>query len=144
MDLDGRGPAAVADALVDELLATGRAPVVLRTASGRHGLEMAEVPLGALGATGAGPAGDGAAEAAAIGLDRDSVVLLVGGARGITAKFAAALASASRCRIELLGRTPAPAARRIRHRGAPTVRRCARRSPRRGGLSPPRSAARPN
>jgi NAD(P)-dependent dehydrogenase (short-subunit alcohol dehydrogenase family) len=36
------------------------------------------------------------------------VVLLVGGARGITAKFAAALASASRCRIELLGRTPAP------------------------------------
>jgi NAD(P)-dependent dehydrogenase (short-subunit alcohol dehydrogenase family) len=36
------------------------------------------------------------------------VVLLVGGARGITAKFAVALASASRCRIELLGRTPAP------------------------------------
>ncbi|WP_245879259.1 SDR family NAD(P)-dependent oxidoreductase, partial [Streptomyces reticuliscabiei] len=43
-----------------------------------------------------------------LGLDRDSVVLLVGGARGITAKFATALASASRCRIELLGRTPAP------------------------------------
>jgi NAD(P)-dependent dehydrogenase (short-subunit alcohol dehydrogenase family) len=81
---------------------------VLRTAAGRHGLEMVETSLGALGTTGAGPAGDGAAEAAAIGLDRDSVVLLVGGARGITAKFAAALASASRCRIELLGRTPAP------------------------------------
>ncbi|WP_405723295.1 SDR family NAD(P)-dependent oxidoreductase [Streptomyces sp. NBC_01537] len=111
IDLDGAGtgPAAVADALVAELLAPDGAPVVLRTASGRQGLEMAEVPLGALGTTGAGPAGEGAAEAAAIGLDRDSVVLLVGGARGITAKFAAALASASRCRIELLGRTPAPA-----------------------------------
>ncbi|WP_329312304.1 SDR family NAD(P)-dependent oxidoreductase [Streptomyces sp. NBC_01262] len=108
LDENGTGPAAVADALVAELLAPVGAPVVLRTASGRQGLEMAEVPLGALGTTGAGPAGDGAAEAAAIGLDRDSVVLLVGGARGITAKFAAALASASRCRIELLGRTPAP------------------------------------
>ncbi|WP_229695396.1 type I polyketide synthase [Streptomyces lacrimifluminis] len=105
---DDTGAAAVADALLGELLASDRTPVVLRTAAGRHGLELVETPLGALGTTGAGPAGDGAAEAAALGLDRDSVVLLVGGARGITAKFAAALASASRCRIELLGRTPAP------------------------------------
>ncbi|MDX2547347.1 SDR family NAD(P)-dependent oxidoreductase, partial [Streptomyces sp. WI04-05B] len=105
---DDTGAAAVADALLGELLAPDRTPVVLRTAAGRHGLELIETPLGALGSTGAGPAGDGAAEAAALGLDRDSVVLLVGGARGITAKFAAALASASRCRIELLGRTPAP------------------------------------
>ncbi|MDW4904625.1 SDR family NAD(P)-dependent oxidoreductase [Streptomyces sp. ADMS] len=111
IDLDGgdtAAPAAVADALLAELLASDRTPVVLRTSSGRHGLELVETPLGTLGTTGAGPAGDGAAEAAALGLDRDSVVLLVGGARGITAKFAAALASASRCRIELLGRTPAP------------------------------------
>ncbi len=43
---------------------------------------------GLLGSSGAGPAGDGAAEAAAIGLDRDSVVLLVGGGAGITARFA--------------------------------------------------------
>ncbi|WP_457427891.1 SDR family NAD(P)-dependent oxidoreductase [Streptomyces sp. QTS52] len=105
---DDTGAAAVADALLGELLASDRTPVVLRTVAGRHGLELVETPLGALGTTGAGPAGDGAAEAAALGLDRDSVVLLVGGARGITAKFAAALASASRCRIELLGRTPAP------------------------------------
>ncbi|MEU6218148.1 SDR family NAD(P)-dependent oxidoreductase [Streptomyces sp. NPDC047022] len=105
----GTGPAAVADALLAELLTPEPAPVVLRTASGRHGLDLVETPLGPLGSTGAGPAGDGAAEAAALGLDRDSVVLLVGGARGITAKFAAALAGASRCRIELLGRTPAPA-----------------------------------
>ncbi|MEU9875740.1 SDR family oxidoreductase [Streptomyces phaeochromogenes] len=108
VDLDDTTPAAVADALLAELLAPDLAPVVLRTAAGRHGLDLVETPLGTLGTTGAGPAGDGAAEAAAIGLDRDSVVLLVGGARGITATFAAALAAASRCRIELLGRTPAP------------------------------------
>ncbi|QQM39108.1 type I polyketide synthase [Streptomyces liliifuscus] len=108
VDLAEATPVAVADALVAELLAAEPAPVVLRTVAGRHGLELVETPLGALGTTGAGPAGDGAAEAAAIGLDRDSVVLLVGGARGITATFAAALAAASRCRIELLGRTPAP------------------------------------
>ncbi|MCZ0990456.1 SDR family NAD(P)-dependent oxidoreductase [Streptomyces diastatochromogenes] len=89
----------------------GPGPVVLRTATGqRHGFELVPAPLGPLGSTGAGPAGDGAAEAAALGLDRDSVVLLVGGARGITARFAAALAAASRCRIELVGRTPAPTA----------------------------------
>ncbi|MGH1552488.1 SDR family NAD(P)-dependent oxidoreductase [Streptomyces sp. L7] len=102
-------PAAVADALLAELLAPADEPVVLRTAAGRHGLELTETPLGALATNGAGPAGDGVAEAAAIGLDRDAVVLLVGGARGITAKFAVALAAASRCRIELLGRTAAPA-----------------------------------
>ncbi|MEV4037294.1 SDR family NAD(P)-dependent oxidoreductase [Streptomyces umbrinus] len=108
VDLDDTTPAAVADALIAELLAPDLAPVVLRTAAGRCGLDLVEAPLGALVTTGAGPAGDGAAEAAAIGLDRDSVVLLVGGARGITATFAAALAAASRCHIELLGRTPAP------------------------------------
>lgn len=69
---------------------------------------MAEEGLGLLGSTGAGPAGDGAAEAAALGLDTESVVLLVGGARGITARFAATLAAASRCRIELFGRTALP------------------------------------
>src|SRR6184192_4221643 len=72
------------------------------------GLKMTEEGLGLLGSTGAGPAGDGVAEAAAIGLDRDSVVVLVGGGKGITARFAATLAAASRCRLELLGRTPAP------------------------------------
>ncbi|MGW7366844.1 SDR family NAD(P)-dependent oxidoreductase, partial [Streptomyces sp. NPDC054841] len=112
LDTDGaaglRTPALVADALLAELITPGDVPVVLRSAGGRSGQELTEVPLGPLGTTGAGPAGDGAAEAAAVGLDRDSVVLLVGGARGITATFAVALATASRCRIELLGRTPAP------------------------------------
>ncbi|MFE2183739.1 SDR family NAD(P)-dependent oxidoreductase [Streptomyces sp. NPDC059455] len=101
---------AVADGLIEELLAPDRTPVVVRTAEGRrHRLDLVEAPLGALAGSGAGPAGDGAAEAAALGLDRDAVVVLVGGARGITARFAATLASAARCRIELLGRTPEPA-----------------------------------
>ncbi|MFJ9742146.1 SDR family oxidoreductase [Streptomyces sp. NPDC101166] len=108
VDLADVSPAAVADAVVVEAALTGSAPVVLRTETVRHGFELVEAPLGALGSTGAGPAGDGAAEAAALGLDRDSVVVLAGGARGITAQFAAALAGASRCRLELLGRTPAP------------------------------------
>ncbi|MFI1071058.1 SDR family oxidoreductase [Streptomyces puniciscabiei] len=109
-------PAAVADALLAELRAPGQAPVVLRTAAGaRQSPELVPAPLGPLASTGAGPAGDGAAEAAALGLDRDSVVLLVGGARGITARFAAALAGACRCRVELLGRTPAPTAPEAPH-----------------------------
>ena len=97
------------DALVAELGATDGEPVVRITDAGRVGLRMVETDLGLLGSSGAGPAGDGAAEASAIGLDRDSVVLLVGGAKGITARFAATLASASRCRIELVGRTTLPA-----------------------------------
>jgi NAD(P)-dependent dehydrogenase (short-subunit alcohol dehydrogenase family) len=98
----------LADALVDELCAPDLAPVVLRRPEGRFGLELVASPLGILGGTGAGPAGAGAAEAAALGLDRDAVVLLAGGARGITAQCAAAIAAAGRCRLELLGRTPAP------------------------------------
>ncbi|HEY0694453.1 MAG TPA: SDR family NAD(P)-dependent oxidoreductase, partial [Kribbella sp.] len=97
-----------ADGLIAELSGVDREPVVLRSGNARRGLRLEETGLGLLGSTGAGPAGDGAAEAAAIGLDRDSVVLLVGGAKGITARFATALAAASRCRIELLGRTALP------------------------------------
>ncbi|MGP9017347.1 SDR family NAD(P)-dependent oxidoreductase [Streptomyces sp. BR1] len=97
-----------AECLVGELSAPDRAPVVLRTAEERYGLALVEDPLTGLARTGAGPAGDGVAEVAALGLDRESVVVLAGGARGITADFALALASAARCRIELLGRTPLP------------------------------------
>jgi len=43
-----------------------------------------------------------------LGLDAGSVVLLTGGARGITASVALALARASGCHIELIGRTPPP------------------------------------
>ncbi|WP_338681346.1 SDR family NAD(P)-dependent oxidoreductase [Streptomyces acidiscabies] len=98
----------VADTVIGEILADDTSPAVVWRAVGRHGFELAEAPLGALGSTGAGPAGDGVAEAAALGLDRDAVVLLAGGARGIAAQCAVALARASRCRLELLGRTPVP------------------------------------
>ncbi|MET9126600.1 SDR family NAD(P)-dependent oxidoreductase [Streptomyces sp. NPDC004528] len=101
----GTAPEDRAAELVAELTAPDREPVVLRAPRARRGLRMTEEGLGLLGSTGAGPAGDGAAEAAALGLDATSVVLLVGGARGITARFAATLAAASRCRIELFGRT---------------------------------------
>jgi NAD(P)-dependent dehydrogenase (short-subunit alcohol dehydrogenase family) len=53
-------------------------------------------------------AGDAAAACRAAGLGRDSVVLLTGGARGITAAVAAALAAAGGCHLELVGRTPLP------------------------------------
>ena len=91
--------------LVAELSTTDREPVVIHRENTRRGVKPFESALCVLASSGAGPAGDGAAEAAAIGLDRDSVVLLVGGARGITARFATALAGAARCRLELLGRT---------------------------------------
>ncbi|MFF4187598.1 SDR family oxidoreductase [Streptomyces sp. NPDC001691] len=110
VDLDPAATAArQADFLLAELYAEDRVPVVVRTEAGRYGYTLVERGLGRLARTGAGPAGDGAAEAAALGLDPDSVVVLAGGARGITADVALALAAASRCRIELLGRTPLPA-----------------------------------
>ncbi|MFD4770354.1 SDR family NAD(P)-dependent oxidoreductase [Streptomyces niveus] len=100
---------AVSDAVVTELAATEREPVVLTDGGTRRALRLTPTDLGALAATGAGPAGEGQSEAEAAGLDRESVVLLVGGARGITARFARTIASASRCRVELMGRTPVPA-----------------------------------
>ncbi|RKN08433.1 SDR family NAD(P)-dependent oxidoreductase [Streptomyces radicis] len=103
--LDPAQPAAAAEALLDELTAPDRSPVVLRSGAARTGFELAEAGLGASAGRGAGPAGEGAAEAAALGLDRESVVVLAGGARGIAAHIATALAAACGCRIELLGRT---------------------------------------
>jgi NAD(P)-dependent dehydrogenase (short-subunit alcohol dehydrogenase family) len=96
---------AVAIDVIGELLTSGHQPIVVLDGESRREYTLHRTGLGALAATGAGPAGDGAAEAAAIGLDRDSVVLLIGGARGITARFARTLAIASGCRLELVGRT---------------------------------------
>lgn len=96
------------EALLAELSAGDWEPVVVRRDGARRGLRLTEEGLDPLGGTDAGPAGDGAAEAEALGLDSDSVVLLVGGARGITARLATTLASASRCRVELFGRTAVP------------------------------------
>ncbi|WP_420803297.1 SDR family NAD(P)-dependent oxidoreductase [Streptomyces spiramyceticus] len=47
-------------------------------------------------------------EAVRLRLGRNAVVLLTGGARGITARTAVALAHATGCHIELIGRTPPP------------------------------------
>jgi acyl transferase domain-containing protein/NAD(P)H-dependent flavin oxidoreductase YrpB (nitropropane dioxygenase family) len=94
--------------LIEEIVSSDREPVVLRRDGLRRRIIPAEAPLGALAANGAGPAGDGVAEVQALGLDRDSVVVLIGGARGITAHIAEALAAACRCRVELVGRTPLP------------------------------------
>ncbi|MFE9067285.1 SDR family NAD(P)-dependent oxidoreductase [Streptomyces violaceusniger] len=108
---DGASAAEAARALFAELAAPEHEPVVLLDqGGGRRAPRLALTPLGSIATSGAGPAGDGTAEAEAVGLDRESVVLLVGGARGITARFARTLAAAARCRLVLFGRTPEPAA----------------------------------
>ena len=107
VELDPDEPATEqAEALVGELLAPDREPVVLRTCGVRRAPVPYESPLGPPVSSGAGPASSGAAAAAALGLGPESVVVLAGGARGITARFTLALAAAARCRVELLGRTP--------------------------------------
>ncbi|WP_284581535.1 type I polyketide synthase [Streptomyces sp. 2P-4] len=103
------GPEGAVEALLEEAAAGGGEPVVLRTPAGRFAPVLVEAPLGPLAGRGAGPAGAGAAEAEALGLDRDAVLVVVGGARGITARCVAVIAAAARCRVEILGRTPVPA-----------------------------------
>src|SRR6185369_8633679 len=77
-------PDALAEGLFEELQDGLPAPVVHRLAGDRMTEQLIASGLGALADGGAGPAGEGAAEAQAIGLDADSVVVMVGGARGIT------------------------------------------------------------
>ncbi|GAB3735702.1 hypothetical protein GCM10027598_62090 [Amycolatopsis oliviviridis] len=90
--------------LLEEVIAEGPATVRYDTA-GRAAFEPSAGSLGSIAYAGAGPGGG---EVKALGLGPDSVLLLIGGARGITARAAVALA-ASGCRIELAGRTPWPA-----------------------------------
>ncbi|MBZ4323433.1 SDR family oxidoreductase [Streptomyces sp. SCA2-4] len=97
---DAGGAAA---AIVAELFAPDREPVVVRTDDGRRfGVEPREAPLGPLLTD-----DESTAEraATAFGLGPESVLLFAGGARGIAARVAVAFASAARCRVELLGRT---------------------------------------
>ncbi|RLK58680.1 type I polyketide synthase [Actinokineospora cianjurensis] len=86
-------PAALADALAVELSDDAELPVVRYARGDRLGFDVVPAEL-----TGGG----------ALGFDRDSVVLVIGGARGITAWCSAALAAASGCHLELAGRTPWP------------------------------------
>jgi acyl transferase domain-containing protein/NAD(P)H-dependent flavin oxidoreductase YrpB (nitropropane dioxygenase family)/NADP-dependent 3-hydroxy acid dehydrogenase YdfG len=53
----------------------------------------------------------------------ESVVLVTGGARGITARVAVALAERSRCRLELVGRSPLPTDELADCPDAPALRR---------------------
>ncbi|HEX4221902.1 MAG TPA: SDR family NAD(P)-dependent oxidoreductase, partial [Pseudonocardiaceae bacterium] len=90
--------------LLDEVLSGDGPPVVHHLDSGRFTTTMVEEELGSIARSGAGP---GSGELQALGLDSESVVVFLGGARGVAARTAVALA-ASGCRIELTGRTPWP------------------------------------
>jgi acyl transferase domain-containing protein/NAD(P)H-dependent flavin oxidoreductase YrpB (nitropropane dioxygenase family)/NAD(P)-dependent dehydrogenase (short-subunit alcohol dehydrogenase family) len=100
LDVDPEQPlATVARYVLEELLQAADAAgptVVGRVANGRTSLRVVRAPL-------TGPD-------AALELGPESVVIVTGGARGITAKTALGLARASGCHLELIGRTPLPAA----------------------------------
>jgi acyl transferase domain-containing protein/NAD(P)H-dependent flavin oxidoreductase YrpB (nitropropane dioxygenase family)/NAD(P)-dependent dehydrogenase (short-subunit alcohol dehydrogenase family)/acyl carrier protein len=99
VDLDPhRNPAANAALLLDELLDPDGPAVVGWNGETRYGLEIEPQELN--------PSGD--VHPQIPHLDERSVVLLTGGARGITAQFALALARQLRCHIVLMGRTPLP------------------------------------
>jgi NAD(P)-dependent dehydrogenase (short-subunit alcohol dehydrogenase family) len=88
-------PAHLAAHLLTELL-TPSAPTAVGYAAGeRVTLQVVPAPLESRssGMAGLGP---------------ESVILLTGGARGITARVAVGLARASGCHLELVGRTPLP------------------------------------
>jgi len=88
----GRSPDEVADALCAELLSGGvEREVGLPTEGARVVLQTVAAPLTAT---------------SALPLDPQSVVVVSGGARGVTAACVIELAHAARCRFLLLGRTP--------------------------------------
>lgn len=144
VDLDPAATAARrADFLLAELYAEDHAPVVVRTEAGRYGYALVERGLGGLARTGAGPAGDGAAEAAAIGLDRDCVVALAGGARGSprTSPWRWRRPPTAGSSSSAGPRCP-PGPRNRSSRGPPTRPRCGRCSPPGASWLPPRSSER--
>jgi len=88
----GRSPDKVAEALCAELLAGGvEREVGLPVEGTRMALQTVAAPLPA---------------ASTLPLDQQSVVVVSGGARGVTAACVIELARAARCRFLLLGRTP--------------------------------------
>jgi acyl transferase domain-containing protein/NAD(P)H-dependent flavin oxidoreductase YrpB (nitropropane dioxygenase family)/NAD(P)-dependent dehydrogenase (short-subunit alcohol dehydrogenase family)/acyl carrier protein len=96
-------PAEAAGWLLAELLSDAGGPAVSYRDGVRYTSELAPADL----TQGVDDYSDAAA-VRALGLDQDSVVVVVGGARGIASGVARALASASGCRIELMGRTALP------------------------------------
>jgi NAD(P)-dependent dehydrogenase (short-subunit alcohol dehydrogenase family) len=101
VDVDTKeAPRKIAGHLLAELYTPDAPAAVGYTNGTRTTLRvLAQEPLGT----------DAAAACRAAGLDRDSVVLLTGGARGITAAVAVGIAEATGCHVVLAGRTPAPA-----------------------------------
>ena len=101
VDLDLREAAEqLAEHLETELLADNRLTEVGYRSGARRRLEFlaAELPVDAVG------------KESELELNSASVVLLTGGAHGITARTAIELAQRYRCRIELVGRSPLPSA----------------------------------
>jgi acyl transferase domain-containing protein/NAD(P)H-dependent flavin oxidoreductase YrpB (nitropropane dioxygenase family)/acyl carrier protein len=96
----------LAGLLVAELLTASRDAAVVYRGGRRHTVAFTPAELDMVVTKGSGPRGDGRAETDALGLDRNSVIVLFGGGRGITAWTARALAASSRCHVELAGRTP--------------------------------------
>lgn len=97
IDLDpSEDPELLAGRVVDELIAEG-GPVEVAYARGdRRVLEVVSDRV------------DRADAAPGLPLDGDSVVLVTGGGRGVTARVAIALARATSCNLEIVGRTPEP------------------------------------
>ncbi|WP_110181359.1 type I polyketide synthase [Nocardioides solisilvae] len=96
-DLRDEDLAPLAATLVDELLDLD-APTSLSWVGGHRASRTV------------GPARTLAAQEPALPLDADSVVVVTGGARGITARVAEAFARRSACRLVLVGRSPLPEA----------------------------------
>jgi NADP-dependent 3-hydroxy acid dehydrogenase YdfG len=95
IDLDpALDPAAAGDAVVDELFRAGPTEVGIGP-TGNSTLELVPAPL----------AGD-----LALQLSPSDVIVLTGGARGVTAEVAMALAGSGRPTLVLLGRSPEPTA----------------------------------
>jgi NAD(P)-dependent dehydrogenase (short-subunit alcohol dehydrogenase family) len=94
LDLDAAfdGPDTAALAVAREMLQAGPLEVGI-AASGRSGLQLTEQSLDAIGP---------------LVIDQGDVVVISGGARGVTAEAAVALGRATRCTLLLLGRSPEP------------------------------------
>lgn len=96
VDLDpNMDHSAILEAIAAELAAETCDPEVGFTPDGRWTLELQEQPL--------------SNSAGQLELDRDSVVLITGGAVGITAEVSKAIAAACAPRLILVGRSPLPA-----------------------------------
>ncbi|MBT2211106.1 type I polyketide synthase [Actinomadura sp. NEAU-AAG7] len=91
VDVDTKDtPKAIAERILAEMSHAEQPVVVGHEGDARRGLTVVRADLAGAPVTGLGP---------------DGVVLLTGGARGITARVARALAATSGCHIEVMGRT---------------------------------------